>query len=98
MAQDRIEEIAALLVQAGHAHETYEKNDLHGVYDQAWARWYASYTVEEGISALLGHAVTVEQLTAFFSDSYARFQQAHAGEAWADFTAREMQAILQGQP
>ncbi len=91
MAEDRTEEIAALLDQAGQAHARYEKTELNGVYDQDWARWYARYVVEQGISALLGHAVTVDQMAAFFSASYARFQQAQSGEGWETYTARDMQ-------
>ena len=94
MAQDRVEEIAALLVQAGSAHHQYEQTALKGVYDQEWPRWYAGYVVEQGISALLGHVVTVDQVTAFFITSYREFQRLKPNEDWAVFTARQLQTQL----
>ena len=94
MTGDRVEEIAALLVQAGQAHQKFEQSELKGVYDQDWPRWYAGYLVEQGISALIGHAVTVDQLAQFFISNYAEFQKAGSGESWANFTARKMQAML----
>jgi hypothetical protein len=94
MAQDRVDEIAELLVQAGQAHGKYEQTELKGVYDQDWARWYAGYVVEQGISALLGHAVTVDQLTKFFIASYLEFQQVKPNEDWANYTARKLQETL----
>jgi hypothetical protein len=94
MASDRVEEIAALLELAGRAHGHYEATELHGVYDQDWARWYAGYVVEQGISALLGHAVTVDQVARFFATSHAGFQRDHVGESWDTYTASRMQAEL----
>ena len=94
MAVDRVDEIAALLAQAGQAHGEYEKNHLKGVYDQEWAHWYAGYVVEQGISALLGHAVTVDQLQRFFNASFAIYQQVGSGETWENYTARQLQAEL----
>ncbi len=94
MAGDRTNEIAALLIQAGQAHGKYEQSELRGVHDQDWPRWYAGYVVEQGISALLGHAVSVDQLTAFFISNYAEFQKQPSGTLWADFTAAQMQALL----
>ena len=94
MTGDRVYEIAQLLDQAGRAHGKYEETELKGIYDQDWARWYAGYVVEQGISALLGHVVTVDQVAAFFTSSYADFQKANSGEAWSAYTARRLQAEL----
>ena len=94
MPQDRYDEIVALLVQAGQAHGKYQQEQLKGVYDQEWARWYAGKMVEQGVSAALGHAVTVDQLTTFLTDSYAEFQRIKPTESWADYTARKMQEQL----
>jgi hypothetical protein len=94
MAEDRVFEIAQLLDQAGRAHGKYEQSELKGVYDQGWPRWYAGYVVEQGISALLGHVVTVDQVAAFFVSSYADFQKANSGESWSNYTARRLQAEL----
>lgn len=94
MAGDRLIEIAQLLDQAGQAHGKYEHSELKGVYDQDWPRWYAGYVVEQGISALLGHVVTVDQVAQFFIASYSEFQQAKTSESWSAYTARHLQAEL----
>jgi len=94
MAGDRVDEITQLLEQAGQAHGKYEQTELKGVYDQGWARWYAGYVVEQGISALLDHAVTVDQVTKFFTDSYVDYQRDKITESWAAYTARRIQAEL----
>lgn len=94
MADDRLEEMTALLVQAGEAHGTYEIDVLHGVYDQDWALWYAGYVVEQGISALIGHVVTVNQMAQFFTTTFADYQAAQPGESWAAYTARRIRADL----
>ena len=94
MADDRVEEIAALLEQIGQAHGQYEATELHGVYDQAWARWYAGHAVEQGISALIGHAVTVDALATFFTNTFADYKRDGITEAWGDYTARRIQNEL----
>lgn len=94
MADDRVEEIAALLEQVGQAHGQYEATELHGVYDQAWARWYAGHAVEQGISALIGHAVTVDQLAQFLATAFADYKRDGITEDWAIYTAQRIQNEL----
>jgi hypothetical protein len=94
MALDGVDEITRLLEQAGQAHGKYEQTQLKGVYDQKWALWYAGYVVEQGVSAFIGHAVTVDQVAQFFTDTYADYQKAASGETWAAYTARRMRAEL----
>ena len=94
MTDDRVDEIADLLAAAGRAHGKYEQTVLNGVYDRDWARWYAGYVVEQGISALLGHAVTVDQVAKFFTGSFAEYQRDQIAEAWDSYTARRMQDEL----
>jgi len=95
MAGDRVDEITLLLEQAGEAHGRYEQSELKGVYDQQWSRWYAGYVVEQGISALLGHVVTVDQVAAFFASSNLDYEKIKpAVESWAHYTARRIQAEL----
>jgi hypothetical protein len=94
MPGDRVPQITKLLDQAGAAHGRYEQTELKGVYDQEWARWYAGYVVEQGISALLGHVVTVDQVTQFFTSTYADYQRDNLTENWSIYTARRLQAEL----
>jgi hypothetical protein len=96
MTADRTEAIKALLLQAEEAHGVYEATDLNGIYDQDWARWYADYAVEHGIGALLRHAVTTDELTAFLASSNGEFQRTERkpAEPWASYTARRIAAEL----
>ncbi|MCZ2098092.1 MAG: hypothetical protein LC121_17850 [Anaerolineae bacterium] len=91
---DRVDEIADLLRQAGQAHARHEQTELKGVYDKAWARWYAGYVVEQGISALIGHMVTVDRLAQFFAESFADYKRDGVTESWDIYTARRIQAEL----
>jgi len=90
MAPDRIEAIIGLLGKAEEAHGAYERAELGGVYDEDWPRWYATYAVDNGIGAMLGHDVTNDDLAAFLTSSNADFQatEPKPTEPWADYTAR----------
>ena len=94
MPVDRLNDIIALLDAAGAAHGRYEETELNGVYDQQWAIWYARHAVEHGLSALLGHTVTAEQVAAFFTSSYAEYQRDKLTENWSAYTARRLQVEL----
>ena len=96
MASDRIEAVRALLAQTEEAHGRFEATELNGVYDQDWPRWYAGFAVEHGIGALVGHAVTTDQLAQFLASSYAEFDTADPkpSEPWATYTARRITAEL----
>ena len=91
-----LDQLSALLVRAGEAHGRFEQTELQGVYDQAWPRWYATYAVEHGIGALVGHLVTIDRLTEFLASSNAEFEQIEPKppEPWAAYTARRIAAEL----
>jgi hypothetical protein len=91
-----LDQLTALLVQAGEAHGRFEETELQGVYDQAWPRWYATYSVEHGIGALVGHLITVDRLAEFLASTNAEFEQIKPkpAEAWANYTARRIAAEL----
>jgi hypothetical protein len=96
MAPDRIEAITALLGQAEEAHAAYERAELGGVYDEDWPRWYATYAVDNGIGAMLGHDVTRDDLAGFLTSSNAEFRATDPPptERWAEYTARRIAAEL----
>ncbi len=81
--------IAALLTQAGGAHYEYEQTVLKGVYDEEWASWYADYVIQHGLGKLLNQAVTTEQISQFFNQSYEEYKKEHSVQNWADYTALE---------
>lgn len=89
MASERIEEISALLGRAEEAHGAYEQAELGGVYDEDWPRWYATYALDNGIGAMLGHDVSADELAEFLTRSNAEFQatEPKLTESWASYTA-----------
>lgn len=90
------EALEALLVHTAEAHDAFEQSELNGVYDQDWPRWYATYAVEHGIGALVGHSVTTEHLAAFLARSNLDLERTESGqrEPWAAYTARRIAAEL----
>ena len=88
--------VNALLVETMEAHGAYEATELNGVYDQDWPRWYATYAIEHGIGALIGHDVTSDRLAQFLASSNAEFERAEpkANEPWAVYTARRITVEL----
>jgi hypothetical protein len=96
MAANRIEAIEALLVETKEAHGAFEQTELAGVYDQDWARWYAAYAIEHGIGALVGQAVTADELAQFLASSNVEFERTEPkpSEPWATYTARRIAAEL----
>jgi hypothetical protein len=96
MTADRVEAITRLLVQAEGAHGDYERNELGGMYDEQWPRWYAEFAVNHGIGDLRGRPLSPDDLSAFLASSYGEFKQARAepDEEWAAYTARRIVAEL----
>jgi hypothetical protein len=83
-------------VHASEAHDTYEKAELDGVYDQDWAQWYATYVIEHGLSLLLRHAVTVPQLADFLAETNLDYQRVNreSDSDWATYTSRRLASEL----
>ena len=96
MTEDRTAAVAALFVQAQDAHHEFEATELNGVYDEAWPRWYAEYTVENGLGGLVGHAIATDRLAQFLVDSYAEFEVAEPkpSEPWPAYIGRRITAEL----
>ena len=92
--RERIQALEALLTETEAAHGAYEAAELSGVYDGDWPRWYAAYAVDHGIGAVLGRAVTADELAQFLVASWERRQATDqpVTEAWVAATAREMAA------
>jgi len=88
--------IEALLVLAAQAHGVFEEAELQGVYDQEWPRWYATYAVEHGLGALVGHPVTIERLAEFLAATNVDYEttEPELREPWATYTARRITAEL----
>jgi len=96
MENDRIAGVEAILAQTEAAHGAYEAAELHGVYDQAWATWYAAYAVDQGIGDALGRPISPADLAAFFVRSWAdrTATDRDSPDSWAAWTARRLAAGL----
>ena len=95
MNDNRANQIAALLVQAGDAHHVYERDVLNGVYHADWFAWYAEYVVEHGINNLLLTPVTVQEMTGLFFRVTEQFRDSGSPEHWSRFYARALCAPSQ---
>lgn len=96
MQSDRTSGLRDLLTQAEAAHGVYETTDLGGVYDAAWAAWYASFLVDRGIGDVLGREIAVDRLGAFLSSAFddLRAIDPTPTESWAAYTARRIEDEL----
>jgi hypothetical protein len=94
MANDRTAALEALLTRTESAHGVYEADELNGVYDEAWPRWYAEYAVEHGIGELLGRPITADELARWLESSWRDSDpgDGSATESWASLTARRLLA------
>ena len=93
---ERTNALRALLDQAEAAHGEYERTQLGGVYDQDWARWYARYALDNGFGALVGGAVTADELGELLTGTNRAFEQADPApdESWSTFAARRLAVEL----
>jgi hypothetical protein len=96
MASDQSAAVATLLRHAEGAHAIYEADELNGVYDEAWPRWYATYAAEHGLADILGHDVSIDELATFLTEAYAAFASADPkpDAPWAEYTAARITAEL----
>ena len=96
MEADRPDAIDDLLVEAEKAHGVYEAEQLNGVYDEAWPRWYAEYVVAHGLADLLGHEADATRVAAFLEEAFADFERLDPkpAEPWASYIAGRMAAEL----
>lgn len=94
MALDKAGEVRQLLTEAEAAHHRYEQQELKGEYDRDWARWYAGFAVERGISVILNHAVTVKDLAEFLARTNEDYKTSDQTVPWAEYTAQRIIAEL----
>ena len=90
MPENRTDQIAALLAQAGEAHHIYERDVLNGVYHEDWYGWYAEYLVEHGIAVLLGREVGAEEMAAALQRVSAAHKASGSEETWTTYYARAL--------
>jgi hypothetical protein len=96
MAADRTDQVTALLIETAEAHGRYEASELGGVYDEAWADWYAAYAVDHGLGDLVGSPITPERFATFLTETNADFRSSGAGsvDEWVRYTTGRIVAEL----
>ena len=96
MSADRTAAVEAILAATEAAHGAYETAELHGVYDQAWAAWYAAYAVDHGIGEALGRPIAAGELSTLLTAAWAERSASGSGgdasEPWASWMARRLVA------
>ena len=96
MDQDRAGAIESLLVETEAAHAVYERDDLAGVYDDAWPAWYAGYAVDHGLGKILGRELASSDVAAFMTRAWDEVQASGSKpeEPWSTWMARRMATDL----
>jgi hypothetical protein len=94
MNNDLDHAIEALLAETEAAHAVYEREELSGVYDEAWPAWYAEYAVDHGLGEILGRDVTAPDLAAFMTGAWEERKAAGSepDEPWSTWMARRLAA------
>lgn len=82
--------IATLLSQAGTAHHDYERTQLKGKTDDAWADWYADHLVKHGVQDILGVPATPQQVSRALVQATESHKKEQTGMAWAEYTATKL--------
>ena len=82
--------VEQLLAATEAAHGVYEADQLGGVYDQEWPRWYAAYAVEHGFGDLVGHDVTAADLADLLTRAWGELSalDPRPDEPWTSWIAR----------
>jgi hypothetical protein len=96
LTDDRVRSLEALLTAAGEAHSVFERDELGGVYDEAWPAWYARWAVDHRFAAAFGREVSSEDLAKYFTDTWEEIRSTDpkATEPWAAIMARRIVSEL----
>lgn len=89
--------MAALLQAAGQAHHTYQEEELDGVRNEDWPRWYAAWLLENGLQTMFAPPPQQEKLAGQLARISADHKAAESDESWPDYTApRLLDALSAG--
>jgi hypothetical protein len=79
-----------LLAETEGEHGVYETNELGGVYDQEWPRWYATYAVDHGFGAVVGRDIAPDELAELLTRGWSELGalDPRPDEPWAAWMAR----------
>ena len=63
---------------------------LKGVYDEAWADWYAEKALELGFNEVLGGYLSASSLSKQFMDLNEERKKLSPEPAWVEYTAQRL--------
>ncbi|HEU5318102.1 MAG TPA: hypothetical protein VFX49_18460 [Chloroflexota bacterium] len=81
--------LAARLREAEAAHATYEEEELGGVFDEEWPRWYAEHVLAHGGDLALGLG-DPERLAVRLAECDAAYRREEPLEEWPVYYARRL--------
>jgi hypothetical protein len=87
MADERTSQVAELLSETESAHGTYEREELDGVRDEQWARWYADYLVQGELPDTLGSSPSSEEVAAVLTEATTDLESAGSDADWSEYAA-----------
>jgi hypothetical protein len=92
---ENVVRIHSLLDKAKSAHGVYEAEELGGVYDEAWAQWYADYMMQNGMAEVAGAgSLDAMRLAELLSRADVEQRANEPGENWKPFYARYLAEAL----
>jgi hypothetical protein len=82
------------LTQAGAAHGVYETNELGGVYDVQWARWYAEYLIAHGVGEFFAAPPDADALAAVLTRCDEDYRRERPTQPWPTYYAPRLIATF----
>lgn len=90
MPAEKIAKVTDILARTTAAHSEYEKTVLKGVYDEAWADWYAEKALELGFNEALGSYLSAAALSKQLTDLNDERKKLTPEPGWAAYTAQRL--------
>jgi hypothetical protein len=90
MTNERLASVTEILIRTTTAHSEFEKTVLKGVYDEAWADWYAEKALEYGFNEALGSILSAAALSKQFTDLNEERKKLNPELNWAAYTAKRL--------
>jgi len=96
MDASRVAAIRRLLEETLEAHGNYETTELGGVYDEAWADWYATYLLDHGLADQLPDATSLDSsaVSAALSQLNDAYRREQPDEDWPPYYAKRLGGLL----
>lgn len=85
--QQRHATLVQAISAASAAHADYEATVLQGVYDTAWAEWYARHLLAHGWNDLFPRPWSESELASALQQAHLAHRAAASNQPWQEFYA-----------